>query len=362
MTSRPSPVTADEISRSFLYSDGQMIDLNVPGDYTVAEDINDFGQIVGWYQDAAMVQHGFVAQNGTFTTIDNPLGVKGTTVQGINDDGQIVGTYTDAAGTQHGFVSSLVGGNTATEDTPYLIMGITVADVDAGVDPISLTLAVSHGTLTLSDNGGATVTGMGTSTLTITGEQGDINAALAPGLTYMPAPDFNGSDALSVTASDLGHNGAGGPLYDTEILQFTVVAVNDSSILAFDALGVSGEAITGTAGDDILAGTAGDDVFSGLGGSDTFKLQPGGYDVVTDFAAGPGGDKLDISDLLVGYTPGTSVLADYLQLAPAGGDTVVSVDRDGGGGTYSSQAVATLQGVTGLLLNDLEANGNLVVA
>ena len=42
--------------------------------------------------------------------------------------------------------------------------------------------------------------------------------------------------------------------------------------------------------------------------------------------------------------------------------TAVSVDSDGTAGAYGFQGIATLQGVTGLLLDDLLANGNLIVS
>ena len=42
----------------------------------------------------------------SYTTIDDPLGVYGTSVFGINNLGQVVGTYTDANDIAHAFVES----------------------------------------------------------------------------------------------------------------------------------------------------------------------------------------------------------------------------------------------------------------
>ena len=42
----------------------------------------------------------------TFTTIDVPGAANGTVAYGINDAGQIVGYYLDAAGTFHGFLAT----------------------------------------------------------------------------------------------------------------------------------------------------------------------------------------------------------------------------------------------------------------
>ena len=45
----------------------------------------------------------------TFTTLDDPLGTKGTTAQGINDAGQVVGDYANQNGTvHHGFLEITV--------------------------------------------------------------------------------------------------------------------------------------------------------------------------------------------------------------------------------------------------------------
>src|SRR5262249_5117187 len=64
---------------------------------TVAQKINDQGQIVGYYMDGSNHQHGFLLSSGIYTTIDDPFGTKGTTATGINNAGQIVGYYTDSA-------------------------------------------------------------------------------------------------------------------------------------------------------------------------------------------------------------------------------------------------------------------------
>ena len=61
---------------------------------TSARGINARGDIVGSYNDAANVQHGFLLQDGNFTTIDFPLvGVRATIANGINPQGEIVGQY-----------------------------------------------------------------------------------------------------------------------------------------------------------------------------------------------------------------------------------------------------------------------------
>lgn len=81
------------------------IPIDVPGaSRTIASDINDGGQIVGMFGNGSD-SHGFVYQNGAFTTMDAPnlLGdgfnrTVYTEASGINDRGTIVGAFQTFAG------------------------------------------------------------------------------------------------------------------------------------------------------------------------------------------------------------------------------------------------------------------------
>lgn len=66
--------------------------------------INAHGIAVGFYIGQDTFPHGIVYNKatGSFTFVDDPNGTMGTTLNGINDQGQIVGFYTDAAGNTHG--------------------------------------------------------------------------------------------------------------------------------------------------------------------------------------------------------------------------------------------------------------------
>lgn len=89
---------------------------------------------------------------------------------------------------------------------------ISISDVDAGNDPISVTLTATEGTLTLASTTGLTLTlGDGTDDVTIAfgGTITAINAALN-GMTFKPNTGFSGTATLQVVANDNGHNGAGG--------------------------------------------------------------------------------------------------------------------------------------------------------
>ena len=90
------------LQQGFLYQNGTFTFIDDPdagtgsGQGTDAVAINNSGVIVGFYT-IVQVMHGFVDIGGIFTTVDDPLGVKGTQILGINDAGQIVGTYFDSS-------------------------------------------------------------------------------------------------------------------------------------------------------------------------------------------------------------------------------------------------------------------------
>ncbi|MEK7406297.1 MAG: right-handed parallel beta-helix repeat-containing protein [Acidobacteriota bacterium] len=82
----------------------QFTNIVYPGaNMTHARGINDAGDIVGEYFDAAGT-HGFLLSGGKFTSIDLP-GARQTWARGINARGDIVGTYSDGTA-NHGFLLS----------------------------------------------------------------------------------------------------------------------------------------------------------------------------------------------------------------------------------------------------------------
>lgn len=59
---------------------------------TSARGINARGDVVGFYVDGQRQQHGFLLQDGRYSTIDYPIaGVRATIANGINAQGEIVG-------------------------------------------------------------------------------------------------------------------------------------------------------------------------------------------------------------------------------------------------------------------------------
>ena len=79
-----------------------------------------------------------------------------------------------------GPVNTVPGAQTVNEDTALSIGGVSVNDVDGNLSTTQLT--VTNGALNVSLAGGATISAgaNGSSTLTLSGTQAQINAALAP--------------------------------------------------------------------------------------------------------------------------------------------------------------------------------------
>jgi len=94
----------------FLYDNGIFSTFDAPNaSGTTASDINNNHEIVGHFQSATDGgTHGFAYDPGTglWTTIDVP-GAIATFVYAVNDLNQIVGSYTDSSNNTHGFVGTI---------------------------------------------------------------------------------------------------------------------------------------------------------------------------------------------------------------------------------------------------------------
>ncbi|MES2935388.1 MAG: type I secretion C-terminal target domain-containing protein, partial [Pseudomonadota bacterium] len=148
---------------------------------------------------------------------------------------------------------------------------------------------------------------------------------------------------------------------------------------------VGNDRISGSAGRDSIDGGAGSDSLIGGGGADTFKWvltdrgTPGQapIDTVADFntvAYSAGGDRLDLRDLLVSenHASGTGNLGNYLHFERVGSDTVVHVSSNGGfSGGYVvgnedqriilSGVDLTVAGADQAIIQDLLNKGKLIV-
>ncbi len=104
---------------------------------------------------------------------------------------------------------------------------LRVSDVDSSSsDPLTVTLSITHGTITLNGADGLTMlAGSGTddTLMTFQGTADSINAALN-GLVFTPEADFRGQAVLTLTASDTG--GMGGPQTSVNTLNIDVTGPN----------------------------------------------------------------------------------------------------------------------------------------
>ncbi|HEY9023675.1 MAG TPA: type I secretion C-terminal target domain-containing protein, partial [Burkholderiaceae bacterium] len=110
---------------------------------------------------------------------------------------------------------------TTNEDTPHVITGVSVADIDSST--LTTTLAVGNGTLTVLTGSGAAIAGNGSGSVTLSGTAAQINAAIAA-ISYRPAADYSGNATLTVQTSD-------GTLSSTSSVAITVAPVVDTPVL-----------------------------------------------------------------------------------------------------------------------------------
>jgi hypothetical protein len=120
-----------------------------------------------------------------------------------------------------GAVLTMSGGN-----------AIQIADIDAGVNPVQVTLTGTNGNLTLSGTAGLSFSaGDGTddAIMTFTGTIAAINTALA-GMTFTPPAGYSGPATIEIVTNDQGFTGSGGPQSDDDTLNITVQPANQAPV------------------------------------------------------------------------------------------------------------------------------------
>jgi hypothetical protein len=144
-------------------------------------------------------------------------------------------------------VNTLPGALSTQEDTTTVLSGLAVHDEDAGNTPITVTLSVLHGTLSLDTqvNGGIVASQVQSSdggrSWVIQASTLAINATLssAAGLLYTSEANYNGGDTLTVNSNDGGSSGVPqqpDQRSDTDTAGITVQAVDDAPTLRLNAL------------------------------------------------------------------------------------------------------------------------------
>ncbi|MCB1428214.1 MAG: type I secretion C-terminal target domain-containing protein, partial [Nitratireductor sp.] len=207
------------------------------------------------------------------------------------------------------------------------------------------TVAEANSVAVISDGFAGTST-IGVSLVMVDGASTGVPVTGNVVLTINPASDqvLNGS-VMGETLSGAGGND-------------TINGLDGADILSG---GAGSDTIDGGAGADQIAGGLGADILTGGLDNDTFIWQgidilSGATDTITDFSTLEN-DVLDLSGLLTAFNAGTDVISDFVNLSVSGSDTIVQIDQSGS--ASFNVDVVTLQGVTGLDLATLYANGNI---
>lgn len=354
---------------AFIYENGNYTILTAPmaaTGTTVAEDVNDQGDIIGNYTDAAGIRHGFVYRDGTYITLDGP-GAVSTTLSDINSRGEIVGNYTSADGTNHAFLAmprndrapTLIQavldcaiGEGQTLQGLYAQLLANVHEVDAGgqaqltisyigqsdtrgfidfdpsdhrliytADGLNPKQSTDMFTYTVSDSHGGTVTG--TVRVTVTGPNRPTQVGTS------------GEDTL--TANGSGRRLVGGDGDDTLI-------AHGANQLIFGGLG--DDNITANGAGSVIYGGPGTNTVTLHGNRAAVVLQEGGLDVISGFKLH--GDVLDLKQVLaeeqIDLEGDVGRLAAYVTVSTSGQDATVSFNPDGAASGPGS-ALAVLHGI-----------------
>jgi len=171
------------------------------------------------------------------TLLASPLGVRFTPTTNFNGTATLSMTTSDGSlsdvdtlnilvsSVNFAPVNTVPGAQTAAEDTNKVITGLSVSDPD-GNDNLTVTLAITNGTLTLLTGTGVTLGGNNSTSVTLSGTVSAINALLTTSnaVTYKPTPNFSGSSTLTMTSSD-------GTLSDSDTVDITVNPANDAPVI-----------------------------------------------------------------------------------------------------------------------------------
>lgn len=172
----------------------------------------------------------FDATTRTFSGTPGNADVRTLSVRVTATDGALASVSDD-------FVLTVDGANDApsiaepgvimvTEDLASPITGISFADIDAGAASIQVRMSVDRGSLLAGPGIAISVTGAGSTSLTLEGSLADINASIAAGqILYLGEADATADELLRTTVDDQGNTGQGGAQRSTAftVLRFTAV-------------------------------------------------------------------------------------------------------------------------------------------
>ena len=320
------------------------------------------------------------------------------------DDLSIVGAQGVVAGNANGgastsvglarFVSAALADNDGSES-----LSLTFSGVPAGAVIVTSTHPAGHaavgGSITIAGSElasaqlqfGVAVSGhlsLGVAATSTEVANGSSQATVSATLELDVLPVFTSADLTGDGLANLIGTTGDDTLAGTNAAEYLLGrAGNDvlSGGSGNDVLdgGIGNDNLSGGSGNDVLYGGAGNDQLSGGSGADVFRWtladrgSPGAAanDTVADFTTGPGGDTLNLADLLIGESAGN--LDNYLRFSSVGGSTVVQISATGGfAAGFNASAIdqtITLQNVdlgaatqnTQQIIDQLLSNGNLTV-
>lgn len=134
-----------------------------------------------------------------------------------------------------------------------------------------------------------------------------------------------------------------------EVFNYTLTDANGTTDTASLTINMAPKFIS-SEHNDVISGTAYGDTLiyqvlnSTAGNATGGNITSAGGDHWTNFSLAQG-DKIDIGDLLVGWDGNTASLGNYIHVTQSGSNTVISIDRDGAGSTYTNTALVTLDNV-----------------
>ncbi len=264
---------------------------------------------------------GNFAGTATLTMITSDLGNAGS--GGVKLDTDVVSIVVSAQNDAP--VNSVPVAQFTAEDTarPFSTANgnaITVSDVDA--TSLQVTLTSDRGTVTLGTTANVSFqTGDGTADaiVTFTGTTASVNTALN-NTRFAPTANSSGTASLTVTTSDLGATGAGGPMADEDTITINVAPINDPP----------------TAGNDVMV-VAEDAAATAVAVLDNDSFAPDTNEVLTVTAVGtPVHGTASTNGTTVSYQPE----ANY-----NGPDSFSYTIGDGAGGTATATVAVTVTSV-----------------
>ena len=149
---RTDPDTYEQFYRPFIYENGAMRAIPVPGTESFGGDINDAGDVVGTMRAGGAVTpwHAFIYTNGVVTNL-NSVKPSGTGLHlayanAINNAGQITGVAMDAQGRYHAYL--LTPGGVAPPPVPpkVSINDVSLLEGNSGTTAAIFTVSLSEPT------------------------------------------------------------------------------------------------------------------------------------------------------------------------------------------------------------------------